>query len=255
VNRPQVLERLSAVVEGLASVGPAVACPYLSGREARFEHFSAEELPAGTYQGLMDLNFRRLGHMCYRPKCHPCHECRMLRVPVATFRPSRAQRRCLKRSGDLVARLEPARPDPAAFSLYQRYLFERHDGQMSGSWEEFVGFLCASNTETLAVTYHLQERLLALGVIDVEPQALSAVYLAFEPEEDRRSLGVYNVLWLIGECQRRGVQHLYLGYYVHESRAMSYKASYRPCEILAHDGLWHPFPFPGPARYTRPEVM
>ena len=35
----------------------------------------------------------------------------------------------------------------------------------------------------------------------MEPQALSAVYLAFEPEEDRRALGVFNVLWLIGECQ------------------------------------------------------
>ena len=43
-----------------------------------------------------------------------------------------------------------------------------------------------------------------LGVIDVEPQALSAVDLAFEPEEDRRWLGVYNVLWLIGEIRRRG---------------------------------------------------
>jgi leucyl-tRNA---protein transferase len=243
MNGAPFLARLSAVVAESATVGPPVPCPYLPGRTAHFQHFMADELPAGVYHGLMDLNFRRIGRLCYRPHCDPCHECRMIRVRVNAFRPSRSQRRCLTRNSDLVVQLAPPRPERAAFELYQRYLVARHDRQMSGSWEEFVDFLCASNTATLAVTFRLREQLLALGVIDVAPQALSAVYLAYEPAAGRRALGVFNVLWLVEECRRRGVSSLYLGYYVREARTMSYKASYRPCELLAVDGVWREFPF------------
>ena len=96
------------------------------------------------------------------------------------------------------------------------------------------------------MTFRLREQLLALGVIDVEPQALSAVYLAYEPMGG--ALGVFNVLWLAEECRRRGLSSLYLGYYVREARTMSYKASYRPCELLAVDGVWREFPFAAPPR-------
>ncbi len=186
----------------------------------------------------MDLNFRRLGRVCYRPCCDTCRECQMIRVRAHEFQPARAQRRCLKRNGDLVVRLEPSRPDTEAFELYRRYLVVRHNQQMAGSWEEFCDFLCESNTETFHATFRLEGRLLALGVVDVEPRALSAVYLAYEPSENRRSLGVFNVLWLIEECRRRGLPFLYLGYYVRGARTMRYKAAYRPCELLAEDGVW-----------------
>jgi arginine-tRNA-protein transferase len=77
-----------------------------------------------------------------------------------------------------------------------------------------------------------------VGLVDVEPLALSAVYCYFDPAEARRSPGVFNILWLIDECRRRGAPHLYLGYYVRDSPKMSYKAAYRPYEILGAGGRW-----------------
>jgi arginine-tRNA-protein transferase len=186
----------------------------------------------------MDLNFRRLGPVFYRPQCGRCAECRMIRVSVAEFRPSRAQRRCRTRNRDLSVEVTTPMASAEKQELYRRYLGARHDGQMDGSSEEFEGFLCASRVRTVEIDYRAGGRLLAVGIADVEPLAMSAVYCFFDPEAASRSLGVFNVLWMIEECRRRGLPHLYLGYYVRESRKMSYKALYRPHEVLGGDGHW-----------------
>jgi arginine-tRNA-protein transferase len=229
-----------AIHESGIDAGEPFPCPYLPGRRARQLNVLPRPLVPGTYHALMDLNFRRLGPIFYRPACAGCHECRMIRVRVAEFRPSRAQRRCWARNADLAVAVAEPEPSDEKHRLYVRYLEARHDGQMDGSLQEFLGFLYTSPAATLEVRYSAADRLLGVGIVDVEPQALSAVYCYFEPAEARRSLGVFNILWLIEECRRRGARHLYLGYYVRESARMNYKADYRPCELLAPDGRWRP---------------
>lgn len=212
------------------------ACPYLPGRQARNLVIRPVPLEAGVYHSLMDLNFRRSGPVFYRPECEGCRECRSIRVAVGRFRPSRAQRRCQARNRDLAVRVGAARPTAEKLALYRRYLEARHDGQMSGGNEEFENFLYASTVTTLELEYRLGRRLLAVGIADLEPSAMSAVYCYFDPDETARSLGVFNVLRLIDECRSRGRDWLYLGYYVREARRMSYKAGFRPFELLAPDG-------------------
>jgi arginine-tRNA-protein transferase len=231
--------RLAEAIERAAGrPGPAFDCPYLEGRRARHLALRLEPLVPGLYHALMDLNFRRLGEVFYRPQCDACDECRMIRIPVADFSPNRAQRRCLRKNRDLAIRLGLPRPSEAKQALYRRYLDARHDGQMDGSPAELHGFLYSSPLRTLEVTYELEGRLVGIGIADVEPLALSAVYCFFEPQLEQRSLGVLNVLRLVEECRRRGLPHLYLGYYVAGCRRMSYKAGYRPCEILEAGRGW-----------------
>jgi arginine-tRNA-protein transferase len=129
-------------------------------------------------------------------------------------------------------------PTEAKRRLYKRYLEGRHDGQMDGSRAEFHGFLYSTSVCTLELAYLRGGNLLGVGLADLEPQAMSAVYCYFEPEATSRALGVFNVLSMIEECRRRGVPHLYLGYYVRECGKMSYKAGYRPYEILDERGGW-----------------
>ena len=218
--------------------GDPFPCPYLAGRTARQLTLLPRPLAPGVYHALMDLNFRRLGPLFYRPECGACDECRMIRLPVAAFRASRAQRRCRARNQDVE--VAAGRPSPTAekHALYQRYLAARHDGQMDGSDLEFHGFLYSSEIRTVEFEYRVQGRLLGVALVDQEPLALSAVYFYFDPTESRRSPGVFNVLWLADECRRRDLPYLYLGYYVAGSATMSYKASYRPHEVLQPDGRW-----------------
>ena len=211
-------------------------------------------LAPGVYHALLDLNFRRLGSVFYRPQCDACAECRMIRVRVAEFRPSRAQRRCLEKNADVAVRIGPSEPTEEKHQLYRRYLERRHDGRMDGSYAEFVAFLHTSEVATIEIEYRLAGRLAGVGVADVEPRAMSAVYCYFNPDLGRRSIGVFNILTLIEASRRRGLPHLYLGFYVRGCGAMSYKARYRPCEILGADGRWTRFDLSSPGERASPDA-
>jgi arginyl-tRNA--protein-N-Asp/Glu arginylyltransferase len=152
--------------------------------------------------------------------------------------PSRSQRRCLKKNQDLTVEIGPPKPSDEKRAIYARYLETRHDGQMDGSVGEFQGFLYTTRVRSAEVVYREAGRIIGVGILDLEPAAMSAVYFYFEPAVSHRALGVFNILWMIDECRRRSLPHLYLGYYVQESPRMRYKAQYRPHEILGSDGTW-----------------
>jgi arginine-tRNA-protein transferase len=235
------LERLrKGLARALEEAGPPPGerfpCPYLPGLTARHLTIVPRPLAPGVYHALMDLNFRRVGDVFYRPECDACDECRVVRIPVAEFQPTRAQRRCRARNADVTLCFGAPCPSEEKYALYCRYLEGRHEGPMDGSREEFERFLCTSAVDTLEVVYRVAGKLLAVGIFDVEPQALSAVYCYYDASRAGRSPGVFNVLSLVDECRRRGIPHLYLGYFIRDCRRMSYKAGFKPCEALSRDG-------------------
>jgi arginyl-tRNA--protein-N-Asp/Glu arginylyltransferase len=231
--------RLAALLDGLGLEASSPSpCPYLPGRDSRLVVVRPERLIASLYQLFLDLNYRRLGSVVYRPQCDGCSACRQLRLPIAAFRPTRAQRRCWRRNEDVTAVVGRPEATDEKHAVYRRYLESRHDGQMSGSREEFVDFLHDASDFTEEVVFRVGGRLLGAGIYDATPQALSAVYFYFDPELAGRAPGIFNVLWLVEQCRRRALPWLYLGYHVAGSRVMEYKASFRPHEALGEDGRW-----------------
>jgi arginyl-tRNA--protein-N-Asp/Glu arginylyltransferase len=227
-----------AVLDELFAPGPPHPCAYLPGRDAANQAFSAPRLPPGAYTTLMNLNFRRSGCMLYRPVCPGCTQCQNIRIPVAEFTPNRSQRRCWSRNADLSVRLESAFPTEEKHALFREYLLARHDGQMTGSWEDFCGFLYDTPVRTRDVVMRCGRRLLGVGVIDVEPASISTVYFYYAPDVPHRSLGTFNILWSIELCRRLEIPHLYLGYYIRDARKMNYKTRFRPHELLTPEGIW-----------------
>ena len=231
--------RLAALVDGLGlePTDPS-PCPYLPGRDSRLVMLRPHRFRPALYHLFLDLNFRRLGHGVYRPECDGCRECRQLRVSVAGFRPSRAHKRCLRRNTDVVVEAGPPEATAEKHDVYRLYLGARHDGQMSGSWEEFADFLHEAPGFTREVDFRVGGRLIGAGIFDVMKEAVSAVYFYFDPAFEDRSPGTFNVLWLVGECRRLGVPWLYLGYCVAGSPTMAYKTSFRPHQLLGENGQW-----------------
>jgi len=221
--------------------GGAFRCSYLPGREARHVTLLPSPVVPGLYQSFMELNFRRSGRTFYRPACDGCAACQMIRLPVAEFAPNRAQRRCQKRNADVEVVVQTPKPTEAKRRLFARYLRARHDGAMDASPESFERFLYDSPLLSVEMEFRVGERLIGVGLADAEPQALSAVYFFFDPDEEPRSPGVLNVLALVEEARRREQAWLYLGYWVKGSRTMDYKIGYRPCEVLEPDGTWSRF--------------
>lgn len=221
-------------------------CGYLEEQDA-VTLFADPKAPMSTelYSALSDLGFRRSGEYVYTPRCPACSACLPVRIPVADFRPDRSQRRNRKQNSDLEATILPAEFRESHFALYQRYIHSRHpDGSMATPEpEQYKRFFASSWCDTRYVEFSLGGRPLAITVMDVLKHGLSAVYTFFDPAAGKRGLGVYAVLWLIEEARRRGLSYVYLGYLIHESPKMAYKAKYRPLEVF-HHGYWLPLELP-----------
>ena len=192
---------------------------------------------------LTDLGFRRSGEHIYRPWCEGCSECKSVRVPLNHFKVSKSQKRVLKRNQDLEVSFEMPSSSDEVYHLYADYINQRHsDGDMyPPSLEQFESFLCqgpaASNTRFIC--FRLEQKLLAVAVVDMLPKGLSAIYTFFDPAFDVRSLGRLAVLWQIRWAQSQAMDFVYLGYWIKACQKMAYKAEYRPLQVF-EDLVWQP---------------
>jgi len=217
---------------------PAHDCSYLDNKQA-ITLFADPEAPIDTqlYSALSAVGFRRSGPHIYRPYCQTCTACIPVRLPVLSFMPNRQQRRTVKRNRDItVTRHIPTMQDEY-FHLYARYISTRHsDGDMYPATEDqFQSFLVEGREEASFYEFRAEKKLLAVAVADQLDDGLSAIYTFFEPDEDRRSLGSFAVLWLIEEVARLKLRHLYLGYWIKHCQKMSYKADYKPLETFVNN--------------------
>lgn len=220
------------------------ACAYLSGRYATFRVLEMEEgatVSGNGYQKLLDSGFRRSGAMIYQPMCSRCRACIPLRVPVEGFKPAKSQRRAIRRNGDVTVQVGVPEATREKWELYERYQREWHQKPMGDSEDvmEFVAFLYRSPVESVEFEYRDRwGRLLGVGIGDLCPESLSSVYFYFDPREARRSIGTFSALYEIQWARERGLKYWYAGYWIKECSAMTYKARFRPCEILGTDGIW-----------------
>ncbi|MCK8783877.1 arginyltransferase [Roseomonas sp. NAR14] len=234
-------------------------CPYLAGRS---ERKIVTELTGPDAEALHDrlsrAGFRRSHNIAYSPVCPGCQACIPIRIVAGAFEPDRTQRRVRRANEDIHGQEVPARATAEQFALFQRYQGDRHqDGDMAAmGFYEYRAMVEDTPITTGIVEFRDgEDRLLAACLTDWLSDGLSAVYSFFEPDLGRRSLGTFMILWLVARARALGLPYVYLGYWVPESRKMSYKARFRPSEILS-GGVWRMLPeqlaVPEPA--TAPET-
>ncbi|MDD4928697.1 MAG: arginyltransferase [Gallionella sp.] len=193
------------------------------------------------YSQLVRQGFRRSSTYVYRPHCENCRACVQMRVLAKQFMPDRSQRRAWTQHATLDATLHPLQDKPEYYELYQRYQRVRHpDGGMDNDdHNAYQTFLLQSHIDTVLVEFRERGILRMVSVIDLLNDGLSSVYTFYEPAVPRARFGVYNVLWQIELCRKLNLDFVYLGYWIKESRKMSYKTRYQPAQGL-QDGIWQP---------------
>ena len=226
---------------------PPSRCGYLPDREWSLRYEIVGQISAPEYSRRLRDGWRRFGYSLFRPECRTCRMCRSLRVPVATFRPDRSQRRAWAGSeAELRLEIGPPAVSTAKLDLYDKFHAFQHE---SKGWPEHGPETAADYTESFVDNpfptqewcYYLGDRLVGVGYVDCLAEGLSAIYFYHDPDERGRSLGTFNVLAVIRRAAELRLPHVYLGYYVEGCGSLEYKARFRPNQVLGPEGGWEPF--------------
>jgi arginyl-tRNA--protein-N-Asp/Glu arginylyltransferase len=225
-------------------------CPYLAGQEERkvFTHLVGER--AGDLNDLLTHGgFRRSQSIAYRPACESCRACVSVRVVAADFVPTRSMRRAAERNSDVVGDMRVPQPSSEQYSVFRSYLDSRHrnGGMADMTVLDYAMMVEDSHVQTRVVEYRRRGpdsgitgrgagQLLAVTLVDVLSDGLSMVYSFFDPEQSDRSLGTFMILDHIARAKRMGLDYVYLGYWVRNSRKMDYKGRFLPQERLMPEG-------------------
>ncbi|KAG0646285.1 Arginyl-tRNA-transferase 1 [Hyphodiscus hymeniophilus] len=133
------------------------------------------------------------------------------------------------------------------FENYQRNVHREPPHRISRSG--FKSFLCNSplprrkqavdGREKHLGSYHqcyrIDGKLIAIGVLDLLPQCVSAVYFMYHESVHQHGFGKLGALREIALAKEEGYKWWYAGFYIHSCIKMRYKADYTPQYMLDPD--------------------
>ncbi|XP_058060572.1 arginyl-tRNA--protein transferase 1 isoform X1 [Anopheles bellator] len=138
----------------------------------------------------------------------------------------------------------------ASYVLFEKYQTVIHNDR-PGSIADYLEFLVESPLKasgelgSFHQQYWLDDRLIAVGVIDVLPYCVSSVYFFYDPEFQFLSLGTYGSLKEIAfsralHKQVPTLKNYYMGFYIQSCPKMRYKGNLQPSYLLCPEVFsWH----------------
>ncbi|TGO89597.1 hypothetical protein BPOR_0102g00200 [Botrytis porri] len=130
------------------------------------------------------------------------------------------------------------------FENYQRIVHHEPPDRISKGG--FKNFLCSSPLPRSTTTiddktkhlgsyhqcYRLDGKLIAVGVLDLLPKCVSAVYFMYHESVHSHGFGKLGAVREIALAKEEGYQYWYAGFYIHTCVKMRYKGDYSPQYIL-----------------------
>lgn len=154
---------------------------------------------------------------------------------------------------------KPAIYTDESYELYKLYQITiHHDPPNKITKNSYINFLCNSPIQSTKVNnmltynsyhvyYRLDNKLIAVGVIDILPYCLSSVYVFYDPVlSESYNLGtltaLYEIYYIRDTLQQYNNEliYYYMGYYIHTCQKMKYKGDYYPSQLLCIKRYtWH----------------
>lgn len=164
-----------------------------------------------------------------------------LRIDLQAWAPTKSQRRVLRKNADISPLWTPL-----SVSAETESMFQRHKSRFKENVPELLAtFLGDQPGEGPCTCLELQcrsgDRLVAASFLDVGRNSVSSVYGIFEPEESRRSLGIFTMLTELEWARQQGFRFYFPGYAMTGPSHYDYKKQFRALEGLDwQTGEWRP---------------
>jgi arginine-tRNA-protein transferase len=157
---------------------------------------------------------------------------------------------------NLTIILEPDNYTEEKYTVFENYQRNvHHEPPQKISRSGFKNFLCHSplprskqtfdERERRLGSYHqcyrLDGKLIAVGVLDLLPQCVSAVYFMYDESVHQHGFGKLGALREIALAKEEGYRWWYAGFYIHSCVKMRYKGDYSPQYVLDPESYnWDP---------------
>ncbi|RKF75742.1 Arginyl-tRNA--protein transferase 1 [Golovinomyces cichoracearum] len=167
------------------------------------------------------------------------------------------QKGSLQHDHSFVVTLEESNFSEEKYSLYENYQRVVHrQSPTTIDRNAFTSFLCDSPVRNKLTnnqicdqqigTYHQCYRidgiLVAMGVLDLLPNCVSAIYFMYHENVKKFDFGKLSAMREIALAKENGYHWWYPGFYIHDCIKMRYKAEYSPVYILGPESYqWQLF--------------
>ncbi|MDQ8191783.1 hypothetical protein [Roseibacillus persicicus] len=163
-----------------------------------------------------------------------------LRVPLAEWKPSKSQRRTLRRNEDLQVEFGPAEPGEEEEALFQAHK-SRFRENVPDALSDFLGEEPNGvPLPCMQLSVRSGDRLVAASFLDIGLKACSSIYGIFDPAKSQRRLGIFTMLMEMQYAREAGLDFYYLGYACIESSPYDYKKEVKPAWVWDWR-QWRPF--------------
>jgi len=212
-------------------------CPYLEDRLFSSKNFIINLIDEEGLESLLGSGYRHFGEYFFKPQCNDCNECRPIRVPVKDFLFSRSEKRVINKNNKFIIKfIEKPVPNLSYFNLYKEHK-RRFKEQEVESYENWVSSFFSNFKSNHLMEIRDGEILVGVTHLDVTSKIVSAVYCYWNENYSSYSPGKFSILKGIQYAVEIGAEYYYLGYYIKDNKHMSYKANYKPYQLLK-DGVW-----------------
>jgi arginine-tRNA-protein transferase len=203
------------------------------------DHLSPEQMDAAWANG-----WRHFGSYFFRYSRtgieQEAHQVMPLRIQLDHFFLSKSQKRIVSKNRDLQISVRDAFLDQHKFSLFDRHK-KRFTENIPNHLTNFTGDTPATvPCDTKEICLFKKNRLIAVSFWDIGRTSTSSIYAMFEPDESKRSLGIYLILLSIQLSIQYGKIFYYPGYAYRESSFYDYKKKFSALYYYNWSGAWLP---------------
>ncbi len=212
-------------------------CAYLPGKSVRMAYKYISRSNSDFNTAVIQRGWRRFGNYYFYPICNGCNECKSLRIDTESFKPSKSQRKAIKRNKNthiVVQRPKVTTKHIDLYNKYHRWKAKKDNWRTKSISPEdyYENFAEGAHNFGKEVLYYVDDALVGVDLIDIVDDGISAVYFFYDPDYAHLSLGTYSLLKQIDFAKMLNKRWIYLGYWVDGCKAFKYKSNFKPLEIL-----------------------